>query len=46
MVKNATVKLKDSAFQRWVVAGNTKEYRRGARNEGENQRPIKGKHGL
>ena len=45
-VKNATVRLKDSAFQRWEVAGNTKECRQGARNEGDNQRPSKKKHGL
>ena len=45
-VKNATVKLKDGALQRWVVAGNTKECRRGARNEGNNQWPRRGEHGL
>ena len=44
--KNMTAKLKDGAFQRWVVAGNTKECRRGSRNEGNNQRPTRREHGL
>ena len=44
-MKNVTVKLKDSAFLRWFVAGNTKECRRGARNRGNDQRPIERKHG-
>ena len=45
-MKNVTIRLKDSTFPGWVVAGNTKECRRGARNEGNNQRPTRREHGL